>query len=135
MGKKKYSNPFLTRRQQVAPAQTRIMLESNMAMAEYKQREYTRRMIASDDELKREYYNRDGWMESWMYGCMAVVLHRRYRFTAPKLVEIINEIQAFHEEVLHDHPECETYEEVNRIIAERVEQECGMKVFDDNYGR
>ena len=87
-------------------------------------------MIATDEELKWEYASRDAWMESWMYGCMAVILHRRYKFTAPKLVEIINDIQALHEQVLSEHPECETYADIDRYVSRIVWDECHMSVFD-----
>lgn len=133
MGQKKFRNPYLTKRQQMDPAAARIVLASHAAMQEYNQRVHARKMIATDEELKREYAERDSWMESWLYGCMAVVLHRRYKFTAPKLVEILNEIQALHEQVMFDHPECENYAEVNKYIAQLVWDECHMKVFDNDF--
>lgn len=131
MGRKKIKNPFQIG-QQMTQAQARLVLESQAALAEYNAKVETRKAIATEKELIQEYADRDAWMEGWMYGCLAIVLHRRYRFTAPKITEILNEIQALHNEVVHNNPDCETYEDVNRIVAKRVWDEVGMKVFDDN---
>lgn len=129
MGKKKFRNPFQIGK---TPSQARLILESQTALAEYNARMETRKAIATRDEMIEEYSNRDAWMESWMYGCLAIVLHRRYRFTAAKITDILNEVQALHNEIVCSNPDCETYEDVNRIVAQRVWDECRMKVFDDN---
>lgn len=131
MGRKKLKNPFQIG-QQRTHAQARLVLESQAALAEYNAKVETRKAIATEKELIQEYADRDAWMEGWMYGCLAIILHRRYRFTAPKIAEILNEIQTLHNEIVHDNPDCETYEDVNRIVAKRVWDEVGMKVFDDN---
>ena len=131
MGKKKLKNPFQIGKKRT-PAQARIVLESQNALEVYNARMQTRKAIATEQEMIDEYSNRDAWMESWMYGCLAIVLHRRYRLRAPKITEILNEIQALHNEIVCNNPDCETYEDVNRIVAQRVMDEVGMKVFDDN---
>lgn len=131
MGKKKLKNPFQIGKQKT-PAQARVMIESQMALAEYNARMETRKAIATEEEMIEEYSNRDAWMEGWMYGCLAIVLHRRYRFTAKTISDILNEVQAVHNEIVCSNPDCETYEDVNRIVAQRVWDEVGMKVFDDN---
>lgn len=131
MGKMKLKNPFQIG-QQRTHAQERLVLESQAALAEYNAKVETRKAIATEKELIQEYADRDAWMEGWMYGCLAIVLHRRYRFTAAKITDILNEVQALHNDIVCSNSDCETYEDVNRIVAKRVWDEVGMKVFDDN---
>lgn len=120
MGRKKLKNPFQIRKP-INP----VKLASDIALADYQARKRTQKELATNEEILRMMDTRDEWNEQWMWGLFAVVLHRRYRFTPAKLVEIFGDIQALHNEIYDDTLD---YAEVDKIVKEMVRDEIGLGI-------
>lgn len=132
MGTKKFRNPFKTRRQMIDPGAAKILLESSAALQEYNARVHTRREMAQNEEIQRTIDLTDANREIWMWGLFAVTLHRRYRFTAPKIAEILSDVQNLHNE-LYDRSMDE--DDLRRLIYETVRDEVGLEIYDTNVDR
>lgn len=115
----------------MSPAAARILLESNAAMEEYKARVLVRNEMARNDEVIALTNKTDSERETWMWGLFAVVLKRRYKFTAPKIAEILSDVQALHNEL---YEQAEDEEDAKRLIYEVVKDEVGLSIFDDDMG-
>lgn len=129
MGKKKFRNPFQIGKRVPTKEAAQLMPESNAALAEYNARVHTRKQMAMNDELIQLADERDAKREVWMWGLFAVVLHRRYRFTAPKISEIFEEVQALHNELYNT---SESEEELVTKLFGMVDKEVGLSIYDDD---
>ena len=127
MGRKKLRNPFVIG----DPAHRELILESRLAMQEYNARKHTRVMIAENEEIINNIEVRDSYQEVWMWGIMALVLHRRYRWTAKTIATILQQVQELHNE-LYDGSQ--DWKRLEREINDLVWNEVGIRIHDDNYG-
>lgn len=132
MGTKKFRNPFQSRRQQMDPRTAKILLESSAALAEYNARTHTRRELAQNEEILQRINRTDADREIWMWGLFAVVLHRRYRFTAPKISEILSDVQNLHNE-LYDNSMDDI--DLKKLIYNTVKDEVGLEIYDTDVDR
>lgn len=107
-----------------------MILESSVALAEYNARKQARVIRGTNKEIIAQDKETDDAREIWQWGLMAVVLHRRYRFTAPKVVEILNDIQALHNELWD--PELGTPEQTAKILK-FVDDEVGLEMLGEEW--
>lgn len=104
----------------------------SLAMAEYKAQERARIQLAENEEILKKITAVDADRELWMWGCMAIVLHRKYRWTAATISKIFEEIQALHNELYDD---TLTDEELKKVIIGLCVDEIGLNMLDaDNVG-
>ena len=99
----------------------------SLAMAEYKAQERTRIQLAENEEILKKITDVDADRELWMWGCMALVLHRKYRWTANTITRIFGEIQDLHNE-LYDNTV--TDEELKKVIIGLCVDEIGLNMLD-----
>lgn len=101
-----------------------------VAMEVYKEQMRTRKELAQNAEILNMMDRVDSNREMWMWGLFAIVLHRRYRYTAKTLCEILSEVQALHEE-LYDAGM--TGEQLVRHICEICKTETGLDLVNDDH--
>lgn len=104
----------------------------SLAMAEYNAKKRARIMLTENAEILKKITAVDADRELWMWGCMALVLHRKYRWTAATISKIFEEIQALHNDLYDD---TLTDEELKRVIIGLCVDEIGLNMLDaDNVG-
>ena len=127
MGRKKLKNPFVIGN----PARRALIEESSLALSEYNARKQTRIALAENEEIVNNIEVRDSYQEVWMWGIMALVLHRRYKWTAKTITTILQQVQDLHNEMYDGSQEWKTMErKINALVWEEV----GIKIHDDNMG-
>ena len=99
----------------------------SLAMAEYKAQERARTQLAQNAEIIKKINAVDADRELWMWGCMAIVLHRKYRWTAATIAKIFDEIQTLHNE-LYD--STMTDDELKKVIIGLCVDEIGLNMLD-----
>ena len=129
MGKKKFRNPFQIGNR--SKTEARIMMASDLALTEYNARKEARRIMGVDKEVIARDEEQNSAREIWMWGLFAVVLHRRYKFTAKKISEILVDIQNIHNELSE---QAQDSEDEKRLIFKVVKEEVGLSIFDDDIG-
>lgn len=127
MGRKKLKNPYVIGN----PARRALIEESSLALSEYNARKQTRIALAENEEIINNIEVRDSYQEVWMWGIMALVLHRRYKWTAKTITTILQQVQDLHNEMYDGSQEWKTMErKINALVWEEV----GIKIHDDNMG-
>lgn len=131
MGTKKLKNPFQIGRPKLDPVHSALLRNASLALAEYNGQKEARRLLGGDKEARRCADEMDDAREIWMWGLFAVILHRKYRFTAKKISEILGEVQALHNELYEASMD---EEDLKRNIYNTVKAEVGLSIFDDDMG-
>lgn len=123
MGKKKLKNPYTIH--SAAGKKAGVLIESSLALKEYEAKMKARRELAINKEILDMTEQRDAFQENWMWGLFALVLHRRYHYTAGKIAEILTEVQTLHNDIYDG---TRSYEETDRIIVDMVKDEVGLDI-------
>ncbi len=105
-----------------------VNMESQIGLAEYRERKRVRLEMVRNREIVERIDARDSMQEIWMWGLFSLVLHRRYHWTAATIEKILSEVQRLHNDLWD---QGETHEEISRKIIKMVEDEVGLKIWDE----
>lgn len=109
-----------------------IACESALALTEFNYRKKVRLKVATDDEAQKTLTERDAWHENWMWGCFALILHRRYRWRADTIASILSDVRDLHNEIMESTDDYD-YAETDKMILQMVYEETGLDIANDYF--
>lgn len=90
-------------------------------MDEYKARKVARERLATNEEIEYKVQEADAHQEVWMYGCMALALHRRYHWQSETILRVFEDIRNLHNEIYETYQSHDqTSAEIIRLVWEEV---------------